>query len=267
VSWLHELFGTDRPVIGMVHFPPLPHTPLYDRAGGTAKILGVVEQDLVALLEAGFDSVMFCNEADRPYALEAPIEAIAVMSAVVSRLAPEKVPFGVDYLWDPKAAIAIAHATGASFVREVFTGTYESDMGLWSPDPAAILRFRSEIGADHVRLLMNVTPEFAGSLGPRTVGQRARSAAVNAMADAILIAGPMAGAPVSEADVAEAKQAVGAQVPVLVNTGVTEETVGAYLRAYDGVIVGTSLKVDTATWNPVDPERAKAFMAAARVAR
>lgn len=267
MSWLPEVFGTERPVVGMVHFPALPHTPLHDRDGGISKIVDVVERDLAALVDAGFDAVMFCNEADRPYALEAPIEAVATMSAVVARLAPTEIPFGVDYLWDPKAAIAIAHAAGASFVREVFTGTYESDMGLWSPNPAEILRYRSDIGADQVRLLMNVTPEFAGSLGPRDVGQRARSAAVNAMADAILIAGAMAGAAADESALAEAKRALAGDVPVFVNTGVREDTVGRYLSEYNGVIVGTSLKVDAYTWNPVDPERARAFMAAARAAR
>jgi uncharacterized protein len=152
-------------------------------------------------------------------------------------------------------------------VREVFTGAYESDMGLWSPDPAEILRYRTEIGADGIRLLMNVVPEFAGSLGPRTVGERARSAVVHALADAVLVAGPMAGAPADDAALAEAKDAVRGEAPVLVNTGVREETVGRYLRDFDGVIVGTALKVDAYTWNPVDPARARAFMRAARAAR
>ena len=89
MSWLPEVFGTERPVVGMVHFPALPHTPLHDRDGGISKIVDVVERDLAALVDAGFDAVMFCNEADRPYALEAPIEAVATMSAVVARLAPE----------------------------------------------------------------------------------------------------------------------------------------------------------------------------------
>ncbi|MDP9244211.1 MAG: SgcQ protein, partial [Chloroflexota bacterium] len=35
----------------------------------------------------------------------------------------------------------------------------------------------------------------------------------------------------------------------------------------DGVIVGTSLKVDGQTWNPVDPDRAHRLMDAARSAR
>jgi predicted TIM-barrel enzyme len=39
------------------------------------------------------------------------------------------------------------------------------------------------------------------------------------------------------------------------------------LPVADGVIVGTSLKVDGITWNPVDPDRAQRLMDAARSAR
>jgi uncharacterized protein len=54
---------------------------------------------------------------------------------------------------------------------------------------------------------------------------------------------------------------------VLASTGVTVDTVHETLAAADGVIVGTHLKRDGVTWNPVDPGRATAFMAAARWAR
>jgi predicted TIM-barrel enzyme len=39
------------------------------------------------------------------------------------------------------------------------------------------------------------------------------------------------------------------------------------LAVADAVIVGTSLKVDGITWNPVDPVRAQKLMEAARSAR
>jgi uncharacterized protein len=46
-------------------------------------------------------------------------------------------------------------------------------------------------------------------------------------------------------------------VPVLANTGVTEDNVGRILKVADGLVVGTSLKVDGGIWNPVDPARAR----------
>jgi membrane complex biogenesis BtpA family protein len=163
--------------------------------------------------------------------------------------------------------MAVAAATGASFMREVASGVYESDMGLWSPDAADLLRYRHELDADHVQVYMNITPEFASPLGSRTVAERAHSLAVSSLPDAILIAGPMAGEEPDLAWVQESKDAVGASMPVLLNTGARIENIAKFLKVADGAIVGSTLKVDGYTWNPVDPARVKAFMAAVGSAR
>ena len=264
---LEKMFGKKKPVIAMAHFPPLPGTPLYNPEMDIAKMLEMMREDLRKLLDNGVDSVMFCNEGDRPYTLKADLEAVAVMTRIITELAPRDRPFGVDFLWDPKAPLAIAMATGASFVREVFTGVYESDMGLWQPDAAAMLRYRHNICADQVKVFYNVTPEFASSLGTRSVGQRAYSAVVSSLADAILVSGPMAGSEPDISAIQEAKEAVRGTVPVLLNTGARTENIGKFLSFADGVIVGSSLKVDGYTWNPVDASRVKAFVRAVEKAR
>jgi membrane complex biogenesis BtpA family protein len=210
---------------------------------------------------------MFCNEDDRPYVFRAGLEQVAAMTRIIAELRPQSIPFGVDFLWDPSAALSMAHATGAAFMREVLSGVYESDMGLWAPNAAEVLRLRHNIGADRIRILFNVAPEFCSSLGTRTVAQRAKSAVVSCLADGILISGAMAGAEADYDAIAEAKEAVGPDVPVLLNTGAKASNVADYLGAADGVIVGSSLKVDGYTWNPVDPARVREFMAAVRQAR
>jgi predicted TIM-barrel enzyme len=111
----------------------------------------------------------------------------------------------------------------------------------------------------------NITPEFSSTLGTRTVAQRARSASFLGL-DAILISGPEAGVPFAMSDLRAAKDAV-PQTPVLANTGVTAERLAETLAVADGVIVGTSLKVDGITWNPVDPARARRFVDTAREVR
>lgn len=257
-----ETFGIRKPVIAMAHFPALPGTPRYDSALGVDGMLEQVRQDVRHLLDGGVDAIMFCNEDDRPYALRADCESVAVMTRIVTELRPSDRPFGVDFLWDPKAPLAIAKATGAAFIRQVITGVYESDMGLWAPDAAALYRYRRRIDAEHVRVFANITPEFASPLGSRTVAQRAKSAVVSSLVDAILIAGPMAGAEPDLAVIREAKDAVGDSVPVFLNTGAKASNVRDFLRVADGVIVGSSLKVDGYTWNPVDPARVTAFMEA-----
>ena len=260
-------FETEKPIIAMAHLPALPGTPRYDPGLGVEGILDRVRQDVQVLSEGGVDAIMFCNEDDRPYSLKADLEAAAVMARVITELRPTDRPFGVDFLWDPKAPLAVAKATGAAFIREVVTGAYESDMGIWQPDAAALYRYRRHINAEDVRILANITPEFASPLGTRSVAQRARSAVVSSLVDAILISGPMAGAQPDVSFVYEAKEAVGEQVPVLVNTGTDVDNIRQFLGVADGAIVGSSLKVDGYTWNPVDLGRVQTFMAAARDAR
>jgi hypothetical protein len=258
-----DLFPSGKPIIAMAHVPPLPGTPLYDERRGVDGLVETVRADLQVLLDAGVDAVMFCNEGDRPYTLEAGYDGVSVMTRVVTELRPSDRPFGVDFLWDARAALAIGVATGASFMREVATGSYESDMGLWSPDAAGLLRERRRLQSD-IAIFMNVTPEFASTLGTRGVGPLARSAAVSSLADAILISGPMAGAEPDLALLREAREAVDPAIPVLVNTGTKAGNIAAFLEVADGCIVGSDLKVDGYTWNPVEPARVRRFLEAAR---
>jgi uncharacterized protein len=263
---LRQLFGVSKPVIAMVHLQALPGRPRHDRSAGMSPVIDAVRRDLRALQAAGVDGLLFCNEADLPYQLGVGPEAVAAMAAVIGAVRAEITrPFGVNLVWDPVASLAVARATGASFVREVFTGGYESDLGVMRPDFGAIGAYRSAIGAQQVAAFANITPEFASSLGGRTVAQRARSA-VYLGVDALLISGAITGEPTDLAQLRAAKAAVG-DFPVLANTGVTTATVGDVLAVADGAIVGTALKVDGVTWNPVDPDRAAQFMAAARQVR
>jgi membrane complex biogenesis BtpA family protein len=133
-------------------------------------------------------------------------------------------------------------------------------MGLHTPDAAALLRFRRDLGAEQVRVFANVTPEFASPLGSRSVAQRARSAAFSSLVDGILISGMTPGIEPDLGELQEAKDAVGANVPVLCNSGANVKNIRRMLEIADGAIVGSSLKLDGYIWNPVDPARAEAFM-------
>jgi membrane complex biogenesis BtpA family protein len=264
---MQDLFGDRKPLIAMVHVPPLPGTPLYDATAGVQGLIDAVKRDLDLLIEAGFDAYMFCNEGDRPYELRAGPEAAAVMARVVTECAPRDHVFGVDFLWDARCALAVAVATGASFMREVLTGAWESDMGLWQGEAAHVLRERRRLNAESLTIMMNITPEFASPIGQRRPADAARSAVVSSLADAILVSGPMAGAEPGRAVLEEVREAVPAEVPVLLNTGARADTIADYLRIADGCIVGSDLKVDGYTWNPVDRDRARRFVENAREVR
>ena len=247
-------------VIAMVHIGALPGTPLYDADGGLEKLIDGAAADIEALQAGGVDAVMFGNENDRPYVFKAPPEGIAAMTAVVQAVKGRlKIPFGVNYLWDPVASVAIGAATGASFVREIFTGLFASDMGLWQPDCAGAARLRRHLGRPDMKLLFNINAEFAHSLDERPIELRAKSAVFSSMADAILVSGPITGQPVDQSNLRRVREAVDS-VPVFANTGVNLDNVSDILALADGVVIGTHFKIDGDTWKAVDPTRVKRFM-------
>jgi hypothetical protein len=256
-----DVFGDKRKVvIAMAHIGALPGSPLYDADGGVAKLVDGVLADIAKLQDGGVDAIMFGNENDRPYLLKAPPEGIAAMTAVVTAARPAlRVPFGVNYLWDPLASVAIGAATGAAFVREIMTGVFASDMGLWQPDGAGAARLRRDLGRPDMKLLFNINAEFAHSLDARPIALPPRSAVFSSLADAILVSGPLTGQPVESSQLRDVAEAV-RDVPVFANTGVNIDNVRGILELASGVVIGTHFKVDGNTWNPVDGARVRRFM-------
>lgn len=263
---LERIFGVAKPLIAMCHLRGLPGRPRHDAQAGMAGIYSALRDDVLALQQAGVDGLLFCNEHDLPYSVGVGVEVAAAQAAVIGRLHSDlRVPFGVDLLWDPKSALAVARATGAAFVREVFTGVFDSDMGLLAPDFGELAGYRHAIGGDDIAIFTNVTPEFSRSVSGRPVAERARGAAFLG-ADALLVSGPQAGDPVSLAELRDAKKGAG-DVPVLANTGVNDQNAAEILATADGVIVGTHLKIGGSTWNAVDPQRARRMVDTVRTVR
>ena len=259
-----RIFGTSKPVIGMVHLGALPGTPLFKP---DVDLVGDARTELLALQDAGFDAVMFGNENDRPYEFKVDTASTATMASIIGQLKSDiSVPFGVNVLWDPMASIALGAATGAHFVREIFTGSYASDMGIWDTDAASAMRYRDRLGRSDMAMLYNVSAEFAHSLDQRSLPDRARSAVFSSVPDAVLVSGQITGEAAAMSDLSAVK-AVLPDTPVLANTGVKHDTVAEIMRIADGCIVGSSIKVDGDTWNAIDPERASQFMAQATKAR
>ncbi|NTI19782.1 BtpA/SgcQ family protein [Agrobacterium rhizogenes] len=258
---IFDCFGDRKKVvISMAHIGALPGSPLYNADGGVQKLIDDVMTDVEKLQDGGVDAIMFGNENDRPYVFKGSPESIAAMTAIVQAIKPAiKVPFGVNYLWDPSASVAIGAVTGASFVREIFTGLFASDMGLWQPDCASASRLRSSLRRDDMKLLFNINAEFAYSLDQRPIALRARSAVFSSLADAILVSGPITGQPAEQSDLRAVCEAV-TDVPVFANTGVNLDNVRDVLTVAQGVVIGTHFKIDGNTWNAVDGSRVKQFM-------
>lgn len=257
-DWLEERFGVRRPVIGLVHFPPTPGQPLYDERGGLAKIRDSALRDAEALAAAGVDGFLFANEGDRPYRTEAPAATVATMAAMIPQVIREyPKPFGVAVLADPLAAMSIAAGVGATFIRGFLTWTYVSDWGLIIPKAPELLALRRHLDAGDVRILANLTGHSV-PMERRSVGQLARGAAMVGLADALCLSGDTAGSPIAASDIEECRAAT--TLPVVIGSGASVENIGRLLPLADATLVGTSVKVDGSTFNPVDPARARKFM-------
>ena len=138
-------------------------------------------------------------------------------------------------------------------------------MGAWAPRCREALKLRADLGRPDLKLLFNVNAEFATSLDTRRVEVRAKSAVFSSLADVICVSGPMTGEGVDSSELARVKDLV--TVPVFANTGVRIDTVEEILKVADGCVIGTHLKIDGNTWNPVDRTRVERFMEKVRSLR
>jgi membrane complex biogenesis BtpA family protein len=261
MSWLKEVIGTEKPIIAMCHLQAMPGDPRYDKSRGMAWVVEKAREDLIALQDGGVDAVMFSNEFSLPYLTKVKTETAAAMARVIGELQPAiKVPYGVNVLWDPFASLDLAAAVDAKFVREIFTGVYASDFGLWNTNCGEVVRHQHAIGAGDVRLLFNIVPEAAKYLADRNAAEIARSTVFNTRPDALCVSGLIAGSATDESLLSGVKEAVPETV-VLANTGCREDTIQKLLSIADGAVVGTTFKYDGKFENQVDKNRVRAFMA------
>lgn len=260
-NWLEELFQVKKPIIAMCHLQPLPGDPYYDEEGGMEKVIECAIHDVTALQNAGLDGIMFSNEFSLPYHINRvePI-TLAAMGFVIGQVKEMvKVPFGVNCLWDPESSLDLAKVTGAKFMREVISGVYAADFGLWNTNSGETARHRHRIGADNVRMLYNIVPDASAYLSKRDVASIAKTTEFNCRPDVLCVSGITAGA-AADFDVLTIVKNSVTKTPVFANTGCTKENIVKQLEVADGACVATTLKVDGKFENPVDEKRAKEFM-------
>ena len=194
MSWLKEVIGTEKAIISMLHLQAMPGDPYYNKEKGIKWVVEKAREDLDALQEGGVDAIMFSNEYSLPYLTEVKRETVAAMGRIIGELQPYiTVPYGVNVLWDPKASLDLAAAVDAKFIREIFTGVYASDFGLWNTCCGEVVRHQREIGAENVKLLFNIVPEAARYLADREIRQIAKSTVFNCRPDALCVSGLTAG--------------------------------------------------------------------------
>ncbi|MFO0590832.1 MAG: BtpA/SgcQ family protein [Polyangiaceae bacterium] len=267
---LKEIFGTSKPIIGMVHCWPMPGAPGYDGYGVDAIIEAAI-RDAQALHDGGVDGLIVENMWDIPFRAGShlPPESIAVHS-VVAREVKQSVdlPLGINLVHNGGLALlAVALAAGATFARVcMFTGAGVWESGSFDEGSAAdLMRRRKDLHAEHIKLFCDVDKKhsvrFPGIDLPTHIEWTRFSGA-----DAMIVSGKMTGDAPDLEKVRTAKSLSG-DTPLLIGSGATAENAAAFLSVADGLIVGTSLKEDGKCENPVDVERVKQLVRAARGAK
>ena len=260
MQWIQEVFKTKKPIIAMCHFQAMPGDPHYDAAGGMKKVVDMARHDLLALQNGGVDAVMFSNEFSLPYLTKVKTETVASMARVIGELMADiKIPYGVNVLWDPIASIDLAAAVDAKFIREIITGVYASDFGLWNTNAGETIRHKTHLGRSDLKILFNIVPEAAAYLGGRDITDIARSTVFNNLPDALCVSGLTAGSETDTQILSKVKKVVPNTV-VLCNTGCRENNIERQLEIADGAVVGTTFKIDGKFENLVDEKRVASFM-------
>jgi membrane complex biogenesis protein, BtpA family len=260
MNWMKELFGVEKPIIAMCHLRPMPSDPNYDSKAGMAKVLDSARKDLHGLQNGGVDGVMFSNEFSLPYLTKVEQVTVASMARIVGELTRElSIPHGVNCLWDPIASLDLAAAVDAKYIREIISGVYASDFGLWNTNAGATARHRASIGASNVRMLYNIVPEAAAYLANRDIGEIARSTEFNHQPDALCVSGLTAGSETDTQILGKVKKSV-KQTPILCNTGCNIDNIVRQLEVADGAVCATTFKYDGIFENLVDESRVRAFM-------
>lgn len=256
--------GKEKPIIGCLHLRALPGTPNWDRSLSMEEHVDLILADAKILKEAGFDAFVFANESDYPYVEQVGPEIVAAYSRIVTAVTAEyKLPFGVGIMFDPIATVAVAKATGASFIRGMLHGTLATDFGFMSKSLGTTLRYAKSIGADDLNVYSAIEGHFGVSLDSRSVEQKFAEGRLILPLAGYLMGAPKAGTPAEESMLAKLKQ-IDSSVPLILNNGAKVSNVRQLLPYCDGVLVGTALKKDGYLYNPVDKDRAEAFIQAAK---
>ena len=260
MNWLKEVLGTEKPIIAMCHFQPMPGDPNFDEKKGMDFVVERAREDFRALQDGGVDAVMFSNEFSLPYLTKVRTETVAAMARVIGELKAEiQIPFGVNVIWDPCRSLDLAAATGALFIREIISGVYASDFGLWNTSAGETARHRRALGLSHVKLLYNIVPEASVYLGGRDIQSITKTTIFNCAPDALCVSGLYAGADTNIDTLKKVREAAPDTV-IFSNTGVNSETVKEHFAISDGAVVGTTFKYDRKFENGVEAERVKEFM-------
>jgi membrane complex biogenesis BtpA family protein len=252
LSVFRERFGAPRVLVGMLHLGALPGTP--SASLSVEALIQHVLNEARIYRDAGFTALAIENMHDRPY-LKGGVgpEITAAMTAIARDVKRETGSvLGIQVLAAAnREALAVAHASGADFVRvEGFVYAHVADEGMIESCAAELLRYRRTIGAERVLVFADIKKKHSAHAITADVSivETAKTAEFF-LADGVIVTGASTGEPASPDDVRDVVG--GAGVPVLVGSGITPENLPQFSAAH-GFIVGSSVKQGGVWSNPMD---------------
>lgn len=262
-GWIKEIFGVQKPIIGMIHLLPLPGSPFYQKN----KIKEIVERavnEAKTLERAGVDGLQVENMWDHPYLKDSEIghETTASLAVAAYAIINEvNIPVGINcHLNGNIQALAASVASGARWVRAFeLANAYISNAGIIEASGPEVLRYRRFIGGEDIKILGDVMVKHGSHFitSDRDIKEQAHDLEVF-KADAVIVTGGATGQKPSLKDIRLVKGSV--TIPVFVGSGLTADNIVDYISVIDGAIVGSEFKEEGKWQNPVSYERAKHFM-------
>jgi membrane complex biogenesis BtpA family protein len=261
-----KIINKEKALIGMVHLHALPGTPKSKKT--PQQIIDTAINEANTLVEYGFDAVLLENMHDTPYMLrEVGPEIVATMTVAMHAVVDSvDVPVGIQILAGAnKAALAVAHATGAHFIRaEGFAFASIADEGLMDvADAGPLLRERRRIDADEIAILADIQKKHSSHAitSDLSIGDHARGADFMG-ADGVIVTGNHTGHAVDITHLQEVRGAT--ELPLLVGSGVTPENVNQVFEYADAAIVGSSIKKNGDWSQMLDSSRCHALLDATK---
>jgi len=253
-------------IVGVIHLPPLPGSARGPSAREMNGILESVRRNAAAWASGGANALIVENFNDVPFHKgSVGPETVVAMTLAVSLVSAESgLPVGVNVLRnDVEAAVAIAAHAGGRFVRaNVYVGAAVTDQGLIEGRADAVQALIRRLDAP-ISVWADVDLKHAAPLSPRPIGDLAEDAVFRGLAEAVIVSGAGTGHPTDPADLRAVRTALPA-TPLYVGSGATAMTLPSLLEVADGAILATAAKDHGIAGNPIDPDRVRALVAAAR---
>jgi uncharacterized protein len=250
------LFGRSCSLIGTVHVPPLPGSAQF--SGSMEAVLASALGDALTYKEEGMDALILENMHDVPYRNGyVDPETTAAMAVVAHAIKYETMlPTGVQLLAAANLeSLGVALASGLDFIRvEGFVFAHIGDEGVHESCAAELIRRRSYLKADHVKIFADVKKKHSAHAITSDVSLAETALAAQFFcADGVIISGSLTGRPPELQQVQGACEAV--SIPLIVGSGVDPKNLPQFAKFCSAVIVGSFAKVDGYWANPVVADR------------